>query len=130
MRSTVLFLWWTGNLGFLWWIKIKNSGKESARDKNLARAPFFNPWLLIGGTYWDILTLNHDNQRIPCKILSILIKKIGKISFLTFQNSKWKFSNHRKIKIFNHRAVFQKKGSGKIFFSRADSFPLFYFNPS
>jgi hypothetical protein len=122
------FFWrWTGNLGFKWWIKIKNSGKESVREKKFLPEPFFsNLWSLIGGPYWDILTLNHGNQRIPCKILSILIKKNGKISFLTFQNCKWKFSNHRKMKIFNRRAVFQKKGSGKIFFSRADFFPLFF----
>jgi hypothetical protein len=41
IRRTVLFWGWTGNLGFLWWIKIKNSRKESAREKNSCSSPFF-----------------------------------------------------------------------------------------
>ena len=54
------FFWgWTGNLIFLWWIKIKNSGRESAREKkHFARALFFQitgRWLAeLIGTYWRL----------------------------------------------------------------------------
>jgi hypothetical protein len=45
---------------------------------------------------------------------------------ITEKSQKKSQKNHRKMKIFNHRAVFPKKGSTKKKFSQADFFPLFF----
>jgi hypothetical protein len=56
------------------------------------------------------------------------IVPIKSVTIFDFINSLFQIvkTGDRKMKIFNHRAVFQKNGSNKKKFSRADSFPLFF----